>query len=52
MCPVVSGESGNTVALQGKPGPKGEPGVPGKSDQGPPVSTSWGTVFIVFHTFC
>lgn len=39
-CPVVSSDStGNTVAFQSKQGPKGEPGAPGKGEQGPPVSS-------------
>lgn len=31
---------GNTVALQGKPGPKGDTGLPGIGERGLPVSTT------------
>ncbi|KAJ8395801.1 hypothetical protein AAFF_G00028480, partial [Aldrovandia affinis] len=32
VCPVLPTDGGNTVVLEGKPGPKGEPGVPGIGD--------------------
>ena len=40
MCPVLSGDLDNMVTLQGKAGPKGEPGLPGRGDPGLPVSTA------------
>lgn len=39
VCPVLPKDSRETTVLQGKPGPKGEPGTPGKRDQGLPVSS-------------
>lgn len=38
MCPVLPADLGNTVALQGKRGPKGEPGSPANGERGLPVS--------------
>ncbi len=39
-CPAVSFNStGNAVEFHSKQGPKGEPGAPGKGEQGPPVSS-------------
>lgn len=40
VCPVLPADMGNTVALQGKPGLKGEPGLPGMAERGLPVSTA------------
>lgn len=40
VCPVLPADMGNTVALQGKPGLKGEPGLPGLGERGRPVSTA------------
>lgn len=37
---MLATDSGNTVALQGKPGPKGEPGSPGTGESGVPVSST------------
>lgn len=42
VCPVLPADLGNTVALPGKRGPKGEPGSPGIGERGLPVSpTLW-----------
>jgi len=40
VCPVLPADMGNTVALQGKPGPRGEAGLPGIGERGVPVSTT------------
>lgn len=37
---MLPADNGNTVALQGKPGLKGEPGLPGIGERGLPVSTA------------
>lgn len=38
VCPALPADLGNTVALQGKGGPKGETGSPGIGERGVPVS--------------
>lgn len=40
MCPVLGAGGDDTVAVQGKPGPKGEPGLPGIGEKGSPVSAA------------
>lgn len=37
---MLPADMGNSVALQGKPGLKGEPGLPGIGERGLPVSTA------------
>lgn len=37
---MLPADMGNTAALQGKPGLKGEPGLPGIGERGLPVSTA------------
>lgn len=38
VCPVLPADLGTPAALQGKRGPKGEPGSPGVGERGLPVS--------------
>lgn len=38
VCPMLPADLGTPVALQGKRGPKGEPGSPGVGERGLPVS--------------
>lgn len=40
VCPVLPADLGTPVALQGKRGPKGEPGSPGVGERGLPVSAT------------
>lgn len=40
VCPVLPVDLGTPVALQGKRGPKGEPGSPGVGETGLPVSAT------------
>lgn len=62
VCPSLPTDLANTVALQGKRGPKGEPGSPGVGQSGPPVSSGprrrvslqcliiWQTYCISYHS--